>query len=93
MLFSAFKVVKNLLFVAKVIYLLHPEEENTENHQEEKDNESVQQEASGGEEDNADRQMEEEKSATLMWLVRKLSILAKKEAAHTPKNPLKVSLF
>lgn len=83
------QVVKNLLFVAKVIYLLHPEEENTENHQEEKDNESVQQEASGGEEDNADRQMEEEKSASLMWLVRKLSILAKKEAAHTPKNPLK----
>lgn len=79
-----------MLFVAKVIYLLHPEGENTENHHEEKNNESVEQEASGDEED-ANNEKEEEKGATLMWLMRKLSILAKKEAAHTPKNPLKVS--
>nr|DBA30965.1 TPA: hypothetical protein GDO54_006886 [Pyxicephalus adspersus] len=83
------QVVKNLLYIAKVIYLLHPEEEQiTENHDEEKDVESIEQEASGDEED-ADNQKEEEKGATLMWLMRKLSILAKKEAAHTPKNPLK----
>lgn len=83
--------MKNLLFVAKVIYLLHPEEQNAEKHLEDQDHESVQQEASA-DEDDADDQKEEEKSATLMWLMRKLSILAKREAAHTPKNPLKVSL-
>ncbi|CAI9571318.1 unnamed protein product [Staurois parvus] len=82
------QVVKNLLFVAKVIYLLHPEVQNTENHQEEEDHESVKQEASGEEED-ADSQMKEEKGATLVWLMTKLSMLARKEAAHTPKNPLK----
>ncbi|KAM5170183.1 small subunit processome component 20 homolog [Mantella aurantiaca] len=81
------QVIKNLLFVAKVIYLLHPEVPSAETHLEEKDHESNEQEASG-DEDDADNQ-EEEKGATLMWLMRKLSILVKREAAHSPKIPLK----
>ncbi|XP_068133070.1 small subunit processome component 20 homolog [Hyperolius riggenbachi] len=82
------QVIKNLLFVAKVIYLLHPEVDGTENNQEEKEDETIEQEASG-EDGGAKDEKEEEKAATLMWLMRKLSILAKKEAAHAPKHFLK----
>ncbi|KAM3924125.1 small subunit processome component 20 homolog [Leptodactylus fuscus] len=83
------QVIKNLLFVAKVIYLLHPEVENVENNTEEQnDDQGEQEDASDGEE-GTEKETEDEKAATLMWLMKKLSVLAKREAAHTPKNPLK----
>ncbi|XP_069829345.1 small subunit processome component 20 homolog [Dendropsophus ebraccatus] len=83
------QVIKNLLFVAKVIYLLHPEVENTENKTEEQNNNEAEQEDASEDEASAEKETGDEKTATLMWLMKKLSILAKKEAAHTPKNPLK----
>ncbi|KAM9311073.1 small subunit processome component 20 homolog [Gastrophryne carolinensis] len=84
------QVIKDLLFVAKVIYLLHPETEEAENHHEEKEDEAPEQEASGDEQvAEKEEGTNEEKAATLMWLLRKLSTLAKREAAHSPKQPLK----
>ncbi|XP_075456776.1 small subunit processome component 20 homolog [Ascaphus truei] len=86
------QVIKNLLFVAKVIYLLDPDLEHTQSNHEEMDGETAEQDASGGEEEEEEESKKEtgdEKKATLMWLMRKLSFQAKREAAHTPKNPLK----
>ncbi|XP_063786087.1 small subunit processome component 20 homolog [Pseudophryne corroboree] len=88
------QVIKNLLYVAKVIYLLHPEVdmESAQNNNEEKEDNTMEQEASGDEldtEKDAEKEKEDEKVATLMWLMKRLAILAKKEAAHTPKIPLK----
>uniref|UniRef100_H3CN87 UTP20 small subunit processome component n=1 Tax=Tetraodon nigroviridis TaxID=99883 RepID=H3CN87_TETNG len=62
---SGEQVVKNLLFVGKVIYLLSPESDATPS-------------------DDRD-----ERAPSLMWLMKKLSLMAKREAAHTPKVPLK----
>ncbi|XP_075065353.1 small subunit processome component 20 homolog [Mixophyes fleayi] len=86
------QVIKNLLFVAKVIYLLHPELDNTQNNNEEKEDNTIELEASGDEEEtekDTEKEKGDKKVATLMWLMKKLTILAKREAAHTPKNPLK----
>uniref|UniRef100_A0A8C5PLM5 UTP20 small subunit processome component n=1 Tax=Leptobrachium leishanense TaxID=445787 RepID=A0A8C5PLM5_9ANUR len=80
------QVIKNLLFVAKVVYLLQPDAELTQTNQKAVTVETEDLEASGDEEEIT---KEEERKATLMWLLKKLSILAKREAAHTPKNPLK----
>ncbi|XP_053321012.1 small subunit processome component 20 homolog [Spea bombifrons] len=85
------QVIKNLLFVAKVIYLLHADEEQSEdnnkvNCNEEDDHQETAADASGDEETTEKDAVE---GATLLWLMKKLSVLAKREAAHTPKNPLK----
>lgn len=93
------QVIKNLLFVAKVVYLLAPaseeskeaegklscegEEQETSEVEEEKDI-SVQ-----GEEGREDTE-EKGQPATLLWLMKKLSLMAKREAAYSPKVPLKV---
>ncbi|CAH2277583.1 small subunit processome component 20 homolog [Pelobates cultripes] len=82
------QVIKNLLFVAKVIYLLQSDVEKTQTNLEDEGPETTEMDASGDEEETAKEQVEE-KEATLLWLVKKLSIVAKREAAHTPKNPLK----
>ncbi|KAK1906944.1 Small subunit processome component 20 like [Dissostichus eleginoides] len=55
---SGEQVIKNLLFVGKVIYLVSPESDD-------------------------------DRLPSLLWLMKKLSLMAKREAAHTPKVPLK----
>lgn len=112
------QVIKNLLFVAKVIYLISPEsdlEENTKEEEGEKDvgkNEEGEKEDEDEEqEDEEDEQqqqqiineqheeeeqqlqkiIEENQPPSLSWLIKKLTLLAKREAACTPKVPLKVS--
>lgn len=78
------QVIKNLLFVGKVIYLISPESDvvsslgEVEREQEENDKD----EEEGDEKD--------DRPPSLMWLIRKLSLMAKREAAYTPKVPLKV---
>ncbi|XP_068951330.1 small subunit processome component 20 homolog [Petaurus breviceps papuanus] len=104
------QIVKNLLFVAKVIYLLvlHAEEkksaseENVEASAPEmsqtagcEEDAGPAQEASNdeneaaGTEEKAGAEAEQGRPANLFWLIHKLSIMAKREAAYSPKNPLK----
>lgn len=107
------QVIKNLLFVAKVIYLISPESELEENAKEEgvKDVEKTEEEKEDGDDDEEDEQqrqqvineqdeeeeqqlqkvIEENRPPSLSWLIKKLTLLAKREAACTPKEPLKVS--
>ncbi|XP_051886024.1 small subunit processome component 20 homolog isoform X2 [Pristis pectinata] len=85
------QVVKNLLFVTKVIYLLGPVgqgdvEEEEESEKELAAEESEELRGGGGTPDGADGSV---KKTNLMWLMQKLCIIAKREAAHTPKHPLK----
>ncbi|CAB1345772.1 unnamed protein product [Coregonus sp. 'balchen'] len=97
------QVIKNLLFVAKVIYLISPESEITpaqeveeggeeeemkENDEGEKDGEDEE----GDEEEKQEDEEEDEKDdrpPSLLWMMKKLSLMAKREAADTPKIPLK----
>ena len=41
-------------------------------------------------EENKEAKEEPSKPATLLWLIQKLSWIAKLEAAYSPRNPLKV---
>lgn len=98
------QVIKNLLFVGKVIYLLSPEsdipspqeevkeeeeeEEQTENGNEEDEEEGEEKEKEEEEEEEEDDK--DDRPPSLMWLIKKLSLMAKREAAYTPKVPLKV---
>lgn len=101
------KVVKNLLFVAKVLYLLEPESEDKQGEIKEdmEEQESLQDGVAGEEvkkhKSYADEKMDSDKEeneaqeecsrpATLLWLIQKLSRIAKLEAAYSPRNPLKV---
>ncbi|KAM4748821.1 small subunit processome component 20 homolog [Rhinophrynus dorsalis] len=86
------QVIKNLLFVAKVIYLLAPAVEEDTNNNEEMDSETRELDASGDEEEN-EKEKGDEKEVNLMWLMKKVTMLAKREAAQTPKNPLKRTLI
>uniref|UniRef100_A0A1A8IIM6 UTP20, small subunit (SSU) processome component, homolog n=3 Tax=Nothobranchius kuhntae TaxID=321403 RepID=A0A1A8IIM6_NOTKU len=82
---SGEQVIKNLLFIGKVIYLISPEshvdsqeleeEEDMENDRDDEEEEK--------EEENDDR------PPSLLWLMKKMSLMAKREAAYTPKVPLK----
>ncbi|XP_073401122.1 small subunit processome component 20 homolog [Dendrobates tinctorius] len=83
------QVIKNLLFVAKVIYLLHPEVENTQDHTEEQNDDHCERGDASGDDEGTAKESQDENPATLTWLMKKLSVLAKREAARTPKNPLK----
>lgn len=94
------QVIKNLLFVAKVIYLLAPPSEEGEQAEGELGCEVEEQEASEDEEEKdvsaqgeGEGEDTEEKGrpATLIWLMKKLSLMAKREAAYSPKIPLKRS--
>nr|XP_008002587.2 small subunit processome component 20 homolog [Chlorocebus sabaeus] len=92
------QVVKNLLFVAKVLYLLEP---YCEDKQSKIKGDLEEQAALGDGVSCADEKAEsdgEEKEevkeelgrpATLLWLIQKLSRIAKLEAAYSPRNPLK----
>ncbi|KAL0611001.1 Small subunit processome component 20-like protein [Plecturocebus cupreus] len=92
------QVVKNLLFIAKVLYLLEP---YCENKQSKIKGDLEGQEALGDgvacadEKAESDREEKEEvkeelsRPATLLWLIQKLSRIAKLEAAYSPRNLLK----
>uniref|UniRef100_A0A0D9S1D0 UTP20 small subunit processome component n=1 Tax=Chlorocebus sabaeus TaxID=60711 RepID=A0A0D9S1D0_CHLSB len=92
------QVVKNLLFVAKVLYLLEPYCEDKQS----KIKEDLEEQAALGdgvscadEKAESDGEEKEEvkeelgRPATLLWLIQKLSRIAKLEAAYSPRNPLK----
>lgn len=100
------QVVKNLLFVAKVLYLLEPDSEDKQGEikedMEEQEalgdgvaREEVGHQAHAHEKAESDREENEEakeensKPATLLWLIQKLSRIAKLEAAYSPRNLLK----
>lgn len=70
-----------MLFVGKVIYLISPESDVVSSLGEPEENERDEE---GGDE-------KDDRPPSLMWLIRKLSLMAKREAAYTPKVPLKVS--
>lgn len=76
-------MIKNLLFVAKVIYLISPESE-TANNEGDKEHEE-------DEEKEDDDELKKKRPPSLLWVMKKLSVLAKREAADTPKVPLKVT--
>ncbi|CDQ83940.1 unnamed protein product [Oncorhynchus mykiss] len=89
------QVIKNLLFVAKVIYLISPESEIPPAREVEEGGEEEEME-NGGERENdgedGDEEKEDEKDdrpPSLLWMMKKLSLMAKREAADTPKIPLK----
>lgn len=95
------QVIKNLLFVGKVIYLVSPESDVTSPQEEVKEEEEQREsgdEEDGEEEGNEEKDKEEEEDdkddrpPSLLWLINKLSLMAKREAAHTPKVPLKVHI-
>lgn len=88
------QVVKNLLYVAKVIYLISPESDTVNPTEEEEEVEGAEEETTDKTEGNEGEGEEEDteqknKPASLLWVMKKLSLLAKREAADTPKVPLK----
>ncbi|XP_053439547.1 small subunit processome component 20 homolog [Nycticebus coucang] len=101
------QVVKNLLFVAKVLYLMEPDSEDKQG---EIKGDMEKQEALGRDvargateeseayteerteferEEKEEARAEHSKPATLLWLIQKLSRIAKLEAAYSPRNPTK----
>ncbi|KAL7370997.1 hypothetical protein ABVT39_016013 [Epinephelus coioides] len=103
---SGEQVIKNLLFVGKVIYLLSPESDVTppqegvteEEEQRQNGDDKEMEEKEEEEEDDMEKEKEEEdededdkddRPPSLLWLIKKLSLMAKREAAYTPKVPLK----
>ena len=95
-------MIKNLLFVSKVIYLISPESDSAsqeevkeEEEEEHRENENGEDEEKEEKEMEAEEEEEEEddkddRPPSLLWLMKKLSLMAKREAAYTPKVPLKV---
>ncbi|XP_047404034.1 small subunit processome component 20 homolog isoform X1 [Sciurus carolinensis] len=96
------QVVKNLLFVAKVLYLLEPDSEDKQGKIKDDLEEqeafgygvarvATDDKACSGGKAESDREEKEEpsKPATLRWLIQKLSRMAKLEAAYSPRNLLK----
>lgn len=95
--FCSDQVVKNLLYVAKVIYLISPESDtvNPAEEQEGEEKETMDNMEEEEEEDpkqELEEQQNENKPPSLLWVMKKLSLLAKREAADTPKVPLKVGV-
>lgn len=88
------QVVKNLLFIAKVLYLLEPDSGDK---QDEIKEDMEEQEALGDgvaredieHEACAHEKEEHSRPATLLYLIQKLSRIAKLESAYSPRNPLK----
>ncbi|KAM9672998.1 small subunit processome component 20 homolog isoform 2-T2 [Trichechus inunguis] len=101
------QVVKNLLFVAKVLYLLVPDSEDKQEETKEDREEQgalgdgvareemegrqvcTDEKAESDKEENDEAKEEPSKPATLLWLILKVSRMAKLEAAYSPRNPLK----
>ncbi|XP_045928602.1 small subunit processome component 20 homolog, partial [Micropterus dolomieu] len=90
---SGEQVIKNLLFVGKVIYLVSPESDVASPQEEAKEEgEEEEQRENGGDDEEEDEEEEDDKDdrrPSLLWLMKKLSLMAKREAAYTPKVPLK----
>lgn len=86
-----------MLYVAKVIYLISPESDtiNPPEEQENIEEEMAENtETNGGEqEQKLEEQQNDNKPPSLLWVMKKLSLLAKREAANTPKVPLKVGFI
>ncbi|KAM8820065.1 small subunit processome component 20 homolog [Eudromia elegans] len=93
------QVIKNLIFVAKVIYLLAPaqeeggeaEELSCDVEEQEASEDEGERDLSAQEEGRGEDTEEKDRPATLLWVMKKLSIMAKREAAYSPKVPLKRS--
>lgn len=85
-----------MLFVAKVLYLLEPDSGDKQgNIKEDMEEQEVLGDGLAREDVEehkvcADKNEERSEPATLLWLIRKLSRIAKLEAAYSPRNPLKV---
>ncbi|XP_026217757.1 small subunit processome component 20 homolog isoform X2 [Anabas testudineus] len=99
---SGEQVIKNLLFVGKVIYQISPESDATllqegvkeEEEEEQENGEEEEGEEEEGKEENEKEEEEDEtdkddRPPSLLWLMKKLSLMAKREAAYSPKVPLK----
>ncbi|XP_069376458.1 small subunit processome component 20 homolog isoform X3 [Paralichthys olivaceus] len=126
---SGEQVIKNLLFVGKVIYLISPESDVTSAEEEVKEMEEEEQEQQRENEDEVEGEGKEEEAGkeagkeaekeaeengkeeeekgeenekeeededdkddrppSLLWLMKKLCLMAKREAAHTPKVHVK----
>ncbi|KAM6961562.1 LOW QUALITY PROTEIN: small subunit processome component 20 homolog [Tautogolabrus adspersus] len=101
---SGEQVIKNLLFVGKVIYLVSPESEDISSQEEMKEEKEEGEQKENGNEEDGEEEVEEnekkeeeedeeddkdDKPPSLLWLMKKLSLMAKREAAYTPKIPLK----
>uniref|UniRef100_A0A673V8U6 UTP20 small subunit processome component n=1 Tax=Suricata suricatta TaxID=37032 RepID=A0A673V8U6_SURSU len=101
------QVVKNLLFVAKVLYLLEADSQDKQGEIKEDTEEQLalgagvtrkkikkhkscaDEEMDSDKEENEEAKEEHSKPATLLWLIQKLSRIAKLESAYSPRNPLK----
>uniref|UniRef100_A0A8C6R1C0 UTP20 small subunit processome component n=1 Tax=Nannospalax galili TaxID=1026970 RepID=A0A8C6R1C0_NANGA len=86
------QVVKNLLFIAKVLYLLAPDSENKQAEKRDLEEEAWRDATATADamvESDREEKEEPSKAATLLWLIQKLSRMAKLEAAYSPRNPLK----
>ncbi|XP_030576149.1 small subunit processome component 20 homolog isoform X2 [Archocentrus centrarchus] len=93
---SGEQVIKNLLFVGKVIYLISPESQITTQEEVKEEEEQMENGDDADEEGREDKEKEEvekgdkeDRPPSLLWLMKKLSLMAKREAANTPKVPLK----
>ncbi|XP_026548510.1 small subunit processome component 20 homolog [Notechis scutatus] len=88
------QVIKNLLFVSKVLYLLAPTPEDDKEIGEDVVWETEDQGDLGSEDEKETSAMEaKEKSspASLLWVMKKLLVMATREAAYSPKDSLKRS--
>uniref|UniRef100_A0A3B3E1E9 UTP20 small subunit processome component n=1 Tax=Oryzias melastigma TaxID=30732 RepID=A0A3B3E1E9_ORYME len=85
------QVIKNLLYVGKVIYLISSESDIQEKEQgEPEDRDSDDEEEKKEQEKEAEEEEDRDnRPPSLLWLMKKLSLMAKREAAHSPKVPLK----
>uniref|UniRef100_G1R2X5 UTP20 small subunit processome component n=1 Tax=Nomascus leucogenys TaxID=61853 RepID=G1R2X5_NOMLE len=91
------QVVKNLLFVAKVLYLLEPYCEDKQSKIKDLEEQEALEDGVACADEKAESDGEEKEEvkeelgrpATLLWLIQKLSRIAKLEAAYSPRNPLK----
>uniref|UniRef100_A0A250Y8E9 Small subunit processome component 20 n=1 Tax=Castor canadensis TaxID=51338 RepID=A0A250Y8E9_CASCN len=99
---SGEQVIKNLLFVAKVLYLLEHDSKDKQGEIKASEEQEALKDCVAREaleehkacvdgEAGSDREEKEEpsKPATLLWLIQKLSWMAKREAAYSPRIPLK----
>ncbi|KAM7116358.1 small subunit processome component 20 homolog [Molossus nigricans] len=99
------QIIKNLLFVAKVLYLLELDAGGKQGEvkegrgeqeavggavaREEEHEACAAGKAAGDKGEDEQEDKEHSKPATLLWLILKLSRIAKLEAAYSPRNPLK----
>uniref|UniRef100_A0A3P9K9E8 UTP20 small subunit processome component n=1 Tax=Oryzias latipes TaxID=8090 RepID=A0A3P9K9E8_ORYLA len=88
------QVIKNLLYVGKVIYLISSESDVQDQEQdgpEDGNGDEEDEEKIGEKEEEEEEEDRDNKPPSLLWLMKKLSLMAKREAAHSPKVHLKRS--